>query len=62
MFDEGENEPSAHGRDRVWDVPFGPQRRSLWVGNRREWQVAWNSAVERGPEGGIVSLSEIRNP
>ena len=60
--DESDNQSPSHGRDRVRDVAFGPQRRSLWVGNLRERQVAGNSAVERGPEGGIVSRSEIRNP
>jgi hypothetical protein len=30
---------STHCCDRVQDVAFSSQRRSLWVGNRREWQV-----------------------
>jgi hypothetical protein len=33
--DDGINQPLAHGRDRVWNVPFRPQRRILWVCNRR---------------------------
>ena len=60
--DEGDDQASAHGRNRVWNVAFGPQRRSLWVGNRRERQAPGTALAERGPEGGIVSLSEIRNP
>src|ERR1700732_1198850 len=33
---EGDDETAAHGGNRVWHVPFGPDRRRLWVGNRRE--------------------------
>src|SRR5262245_32329756 len=37
---ERHGEISAHGRDRVRDVAFRPQWRSLWVGNLRERQVS----------------------
>src|SRR5262249_34727087 len=37
---ERDDEPSAHRRDRVGDVPFGSDRRHLWVGNPGEWQIA----------------------
>src|SRR6516225_1055114 len=37
---ECDDKPSAHRRDRVGNVPFGPDRRRLWVGNPREWQIA----------------------
>src|ERR1043166_9510349 len=30
---------SMEGRDRVWDVTLGPDRRRRGVGNRWEWQV-----------------------
>jgi hypothetical protein len=54
---------SVHGGDRVGDVPLGPKRRRCGVGNRREWQVSRTSGKQRGAEeGGIVSLSETRNP
>src|SRR5260370_40137774 len=56
------DESSAHGGDRVWDVPFRPQGGILGVGNCRVRQVAgaaWRNEVLRG---GSVSLSEIRNP
>src|SRR5258707_12175257 len=37
---EGDGETSSHGGDRVGDVSFGPDRRRLWIGNRRERQAA----------------------
>src|ERR1700758_4331920 len=43
---EGDDEPSAHGCDRVWDVSFGSDRRRLWVDNCRERQIA--SRARRG--------------
>ena len=60
--DDGGDQPSAHRCDRVWDVPFGTQRRSLWVGNRRIPQVARTAGRDQVLRGGIVSRSEIRNP
>jgi hypothetical protein len=33
---ESDDEASSHGRNRVWDVALGSDRRCLWVGNRRE--------------------------
>src|SRR5437899_10079437 len=36
---EGDDEASPHRRDRVWDVPFGSDRRRPWVGNRRKRQI-----------------------
>jgi len=40
VSDQGENQPPAHGGDRVWNVALGTQRRSLWADNWRQWQVA----------------------
>ncbi len=37
---EGGDEASPQGGDRVRDVPFGSDRRRLWVGNPRERQVS----------------------
>src|SRR5207244_1116144 len=37
---ESDDEESSHGGDRVWNVAFGSDRRRLWVGNPREWQIA----------------------
>src|SRR5207237_7788079 len=37
---ESDDEASPQGRDRIWDVALGSDRRCLWVGNRREWQIA----------------------
>jgi hypothetical protein len=34
--DEGEDEPSTHGRNRVWNVQFGTQWRSLAVYDLRD--------------------------
>src|SRR6201981_2377681 len=48
---EGDDEPSAHGCDRVGDVSFGSDRRRLWVDNCRERQIpsrARRGAVLRG--------------
>jgi len=39
LVDDGENEPPAHSRNRVRNVPFGTKRRSLWVCNLREGQA-----------------------
>ena len=60
--DDSCDEPSTHGGDRVWDVPFGPQGGILGVGNCRVWQVAGAERRDEVLRGGIVSLSEIRNP
>jgi aerobic C4-dicarboxylate transport protein len=48
---EGDDQASAHGGDRIWNVALGPQRRRRGVGNRRERQVlriAWGDEVLRG--------------
>ena len=37
---QSDDEASSHGRDRVWDVALGSDRRRLCVGNHREWQIA----------------------
>src|SRR2546428_9678769 len=42
---------SMEGRDRVWDVTLGPDRRRRGVGNRWEWQgfcTSWRDEVLRG--------------
>src|SRR5258708_17367807 len=36
---ERDDEAPSDWCDRVGDVPFGSDRRRLWVGNRREWQI-----------------------
>src|SRR6266436_2735464 len=49
--DDNCDEPSAHGGDRVWDVPFRPQGWILGVDNCRVRQVAgaaWRNEVLRG--------------
>ena len=59
---ESDDEASTHGRDRVWDVALGSDRRRLWVGNRREWQIAGaaqRKVVLRG-EGRPVRRSRSR--
>jgi hypothetical protein len=59
---ECDDKPSAHRRDRVGNVPFGADRRRLWVGNPREWQIARAARrrlVLRG-EGRRVRRSESR--
>src|SRR5262249_3181098 len=59
---ERDDEPSAHRRDRVGDVPFGSDRRHLWVGNPGEWQIAGaagRNLLLRG-EGRRVRRSESR--
>ena len=60
--DESDDQAPAQGGDRVRNVTLGSDRWRLWVGNRRESQVARARAAARGAEGGIVSRSEIRNP
>jgi hypothetical protein len=60
---ESDDEASSHGRDRVWDVALGSDRRRLWVGNRREWQIAGaaqRKVVLRG-EGRPVRRSRTAN-
>ena len=37
--DDCDDQASSHRCDRVWDVPFGPEWRSLWVGNFWERQI-----------------------
>jgi len=37
--DEAGVEATAQGCDRVWNMPFRPERGSLWVCNRREWEI-----------------------
>ena len=60
-FDDGDDEPAAHGGDRVWHVAFGTQGWMRRVGDGREWQVA---CVARRNEvlRGNVSRSEMRKP
>src|SRR3954471_4327812 len=51
LLGEGDDQASAHGGDRIWNVALGPQRRRRGVGNRRERQVlrtAWGDEVLRG--------------
>src|SRR5271169_6494167 len=51
VLGEGDDQASAHGGDRIWNVALGPQRRRRGVGNRRERQVprtAWRDEVLRG--------------
>ena len=51
LLGEGDDQASAHGGDRIWNVALGPQRRRRGVGNRRERQVlrtAWRDEVLRG--------------
>src|SRR3984893_5335606 len=48
---ERDDEAPSNCCDRVGDVPFGSDRRRLWVGNRREWQIpraARRNVVQRG--------------
>src|SRR5882757_6464979 len=48
---ERDDEAPSDCCDRVGDVPFGSDRRRLWVGNRREWQIpraARRNVVQRG--------------
>src|ERR1700731_2164351 len=59
---ESDDEASSHGGCRVWDVALGSDRRRLWVGNRREWQIAGaaqRKVVLRG-EGRPVRRSRSR--
>ena len=37
---EGDDHSPAQGCDRIGDVAFGPDRRHLWVGDRREAQAS----------------------
>ena len=51
LLGEGDDQASAHGGDRIWNVALGPQRRRRGVDNRRERQVlrtAWRDEVLRG--------------
>src|SRR4249919_4382176 len=51
VLGEGDDQASAHGGDRIWNVALGPQRRRRGIGNRRERQVlrtAWRDEVLRG--------------
>jgi len=60
----GDDESSAHGRDRVGDVTFGPEGRRRGVGNLGVRQVprgAGRYAVRRG-ESSPVRRSGIRRP
>ena len=62
QFGEGDGEAALHRRDRVRHVAFGPDRRRLWVGNRRVWQISGASGrrqVLRG-ESSPVRRSGIR--
>src|ERR1700747_1526411 len=48
---ERDDEAPSDCCDRVGDVSFGSDRRRLWVGNRREWQIpraARRNVVQRG--------------
>src|SRR6476646_6242176 len=48
---ERDDEAPSDCCDRVGDVPFGSDRRRLWVGNPREWQIpraARRNVVQRG--------------
>src|SRR4029077_20561335 len=59
---ESDDEASWHGRDRVWDVALGSDRRRLCVGNRRERQIA-RAAQRKGGlrgEGGPAPRSRNR--
>jgi hypothetical protein len=61
-FGECDDQPSAHRRDRVVDMPLGSDWRRLWVGNPREWQIARaarRKRVLRG-EGRLIRRSESR--
>src|SRR5271168_4929587 len=51
VLGEGDDQPSAHSGDRIWNVALGSQRRRRWVGDRRERQVlrtAWRDEILRG--------------
>ena len=51
VLGEDDDQASAHGGDRIWNVALGPQRWRRGVGNRRERQVlrtAWRDQVLRG--------------
>ena len=59
---ERDDEVSAQGCNRVWDMSFGSDRRRLWVGNRGEGQIpsrARRKSVLRG-EGRRVRRSRSR--
>src|SRR5215471_7541770 len=59
---EGDNEAPTHCADRVGNMPFGSDRRRLWVDNPREWQIAraaWRNLVLSG-EGRLARLSGSR--
>src|SRR5215471_1781293 len=59
---EGDNEAPTHCADRVGNMPFGSDRRRLWVDNPREWQIAraaWRNLVLRG-EGRLARRSGSR--
>ena len=62
VLGEGDDQPSAHSGDRIWNVALGSQRRRRGVGDRRERQVlrtAWRDEILRG---GIVSpIRGLRN-
>jgi hypothetical protein len=48
VLGEGDDQPSAHGGDRIWNVALGSQRRRRGVGDRRERQVlrtAWRDEI-----------------
>jgi exodeoxyribonuclease-3 len=57
---ESDDEASTHGRDRVWDVALGSDRRRLWVGNRRGLANLLGWLQEAAPD--IVCLQELKAP
>src|SRR5260370_29231014 len=61
---ERPDQSSSQSGDRVRDVTFGPDRRRLWVDNRREAQVAGATRRDEGQRGesSPVRGSGIRKP
>src|SRR5271154_2267823 len=51
VLGEGDDQPSAHSGDRIWNVALGSQRRRGGGGDQRERQVlrtAWRDEILRG--------------
>jgi hypothetical protein len=59
---ERDDEVSAQGCNRVWDMSFGSDRRRLWVGSPWGRPDPDQSAAEVGPEGGRAPRSAIKKP
>src|SRR5712671_7556178 len=59
---QGACEADAQSGDGVRHMALRARRQHLWVDNRRERQIAGGARREDVLRGGMVSVSETRNP